>query len=71
MKELAEKKGVLPIQIALAWVMHKPGVTSPIIGARTIRQMKELVDSATVELTAEDQEYLETPYIARPVLGHS
>lgn len=70
-KELAEKKGVLPIQIALAWVMHKPGVTSPIIGARTIRQMKELVDSATVELTAEDQEYLETPYIARPVLGHS
>ena len=70
-KELAEKKGVLPIQIALAWVMHKPGVTSPIIGARTIQQMQELVDSVKVELSTEDLEYLEAPYIARPVLGHS
>ena len=70
-KALAEKKGVLPIQIALAWVMHKPGITSPIIGARTIQQLAELVASKDVELTAEEQEQLEAPYLARPVLGHS
>ncbi len=69
--ELAEKKNVKPAQIALAWVLHKPGITSPIIGARTITQLKELVAAGKIELDSEEISSLEAPYQPRPVLGHS
>ncbi len=69
-KEIAEQKGVKPIQIALAWILHKGGVVSPIVGVRNSNQIDELIGSVDVELSEEDMNKLEEPYRPRGVLGH-
>lgn len=63
--ELAEKKGVPPAQIALAWVLHQPGISSPIIGATKISHIEDGVAALDVELSQEECEYLEEPYLPR------
>jgi len=68
--ELAKRKGVLPIQIALAWVTGRPGVTAPIIGASRLEQLDQLVEGLSVELTDQDKMFLEERYVPHPVLGH-
>jgi aryl-alcohol dehydrogenase-like predicted oxidoreductase len=52
---LAETKGVAPSQFALAWVMGQPGVTSPIIGPRTMEQMEDNLAALEVKITDEDR----------------
>jgi aryl-alcohol dehydrogenase-like predicted oxidoreductase len=42
------------LQIALAWVMHQPTITSPIVGANTVEQLKEILGALEVKLTAEE-----------------
>ncbi|MDX1413032.1 MAG: aldo/keto reductase [Candidatus Promineifilaceae bacterium] len=68
---LAEKHGVKPAQIALAWLLHKPGVVAPIIGASKMAHLEEAVTAVTIQLSAEEINYLEEPYQPHPVLGHS
>ena len=51
---VAEEKGVTLSQFALAWVMQQPGVTSPIIGPRTMEQLEDNLKAADIELTPED-----------------
>ncbi|MCB9076196.1 MAG: aldo/keto reductase [Anaerolineaceae bacterium] len=69
--DLAGQKGVKPAQIALAWLLHRPGVTAPIIGASKMSQLEEAVAALDIRLTTEDCQYLEEPYQPHPVLGHS
>lgn len=69
--ELAEQKGVKPIQIALAWLLHQPGVTAPIIGASKMHHLEEAVAALDISLTTEESQYLEEPYQPHPILGHS
>ena len=69
--ELASQKGVKPAQIALAWLLHRPGVTAPIIGASKMSHLEEAVAALDISLTTEDCQYLEEPYQPHPVLGHS
>lgn len=54
MREIAEDHGVPVGQIALAWLLHQPAVTSPIIGARTVEQLTEMIGAT--ELTLSDSE---------------
>lgn len=68
--ELATRKGVLPIQIALAWVSSQPAVTAPIVGVTRLEQMDQLVAGLSVELTTEDRASLEEHYVPHAVLGH-
>ncbi|MDP3720546.1 MAG: aldo/keto reductase [Acidobacteriota bacterium] len=68
--ELAKRKGVLPIQVALAWVANRPGVTAPIIGASRLEQLDQLVEGLSVELADEEQKFLEERYVPHRVLGH-
>lgn len=68
--ELAAKRGVKPTQIALAWLLHQPAVTSPIIGASKIEHLKEAVEAVDLELSDEELKFLEAPYKPHPVLGH-
>jgi len=68
--ELAERQGVKPAQIALAWLMGKPGVVAPIIGASKMYQLEEAVAAVAVKLSDEDRAYLEEVYQPHPVLGH-
>ena len=68
--DLAEKYGYSRAQIALAWVLHKPGITSPIIGATKMRHLEEAVAALDITLAEDDLAYLEEPYRPHPVLGH-
>ena len=67
--DLAKKRGVSNAQIALAWMLHKPGITSPIIGATKPHHLEEAVKALEVRLTREDIGYLEEPYQPHQVLG--
>jgi aryl-alcohol dehydrogenase (NADP+) len=66
-KSLAKGRGVTPAQIALAWVLSKPFVTSPVIGATKMSQLDELVAAADIELDAEEIASLEACYQPHPV----
>ncbi|MEZ4621723.1 MAG: aldo/keto reductase [Caldilineaceae bacterium] len=68
--ELANQKGVKPAQIALAWLLHRPGVTAPIIGATKMYQLDEAIAAAEIKLSAEEMKQLEQQYQPHRVLGH-
>jgi aryl-alcohol dehydrogenase-like predicted oxidoreductase len=67
---VAEGHGVSPAQIALAWLLHKPGVTAPIVGVRSIRHLEESVNAVSVSLTEAEMQMLEDAYEPHPILGH-
>jgi len=67
---VAEQKGVLPIQVALAWVMSKPGVVAPIVSATRLEQLDQLIDGMTITLTPDEVLRLEEPYVPHRILGH-
>lgn len=69
--EAATRKGVLPIQVALAWILRQPGVAAPIIGATKPEQLDQLVDGLSATLSDADAVFLEERYVPRGVLGHS
>lgn len=67
---LAEERGVKPAQLALAWMLHKPGITAPIIGASKMYQLEEAVAALEIELSPAEIAQLEEPYLPHPILGH-
>jgi aryl-alcohol dehydrogenase (NADP+) len=67
--ELAESLGVTPAQTALAWLLSKPGVTAPIIGASKPGHIDEAVKALSLNLDEEQIRALEEPYLPHPVLG--
>jgi 1-deoxyxylulose-5-phosphate synthase len=67
--DLARKRGVSNAQIALAWMLHKPGVTAPIIGATKPHHLQEAVKALEIHLSEVEIEYLEEPYQPHQVLG--
>jgi aryl-alcohol dehydrogenase (NADP+) len=69
--ELAQQRGVAPAQIALAWLLHKPGITAPIIGATKMLQLDEASAALEIRLTDNEITALEPSYVPHPVLGHS
>jgi len=68
--ELAARRGVKPTQVALAWLLAKPGVTAPIVGASKITHLDEAVAALDLRLDAAEMTFLEEPYQPHPVLGH-
>ena len=69
--EVAKKRGVSAAQVALAWVLQAPGVTSPIVGATKTQQLKDLIGAIDLKLSAEEVAALEKPYKPHGVLGHA
>jgi len=69
--ELAQQRSVTPSQIALAWLLHQPGVTAPIIGASKMTHLEENIAAIDIELSPEELDTLQEPYLPHPVLGHS
>ena len=69
--EIAEKRGVKNAQIALAWILAKPGVAAPIIGASKPYQLEDALAALEMKLDAEEMRKLEEPYEPHPILGHS
>jgi 1-deoxyxylulose-5-phosphate synthase len=69
--EIARKRGVPNMQVALAWILQRPGITAPIIGATKLNHLEEAVATLNLKLDAEDLKALAEPYQPHPILGHS
>ncbi|KAH9848625.1 Aldo/keto reductase [Lenzites betulinus] len=69
-EELAKKKGVSMAQISTAWVLAKPGVTAPIIGTTSLKNLEDILGALDVKLTEEEIKYLEEPYQPVAIVGH-
>ena len=67
---LAEERGFSPAQIALAWLLHKPAVTAPIVGATKLGHVDDAIAALEVKLSEEEIARLEAPYRPHPILGH-
>jgi 1-deoxyxylulose-5-phosphate synthase len=68
---IAEKRGVPRIHIALAWLLQKEPVTSPIIGATKISHLEDAIGSLSIKLTPEEMASLEEPYVPHSIVGHN
>lgn len=68
--EVAEQRGVTPAQIALAWVLHQPVVTAPIVGATKMPHLEQAVEAVDIELSEDERTYLEELYQPQRILGH-
>lgn len=68
--DLARRRDVPRVHIALAWLLQKSPVTAPIIGATKISHLDDAVGALSVTLTADEVAYLEEPYVPHPVVGH-
>jgi aryl-alcohol dehydrogenase-like predicted oxidoreductase len=71
LSELAEKRGVKMATLGLAWVLSKPGITAPIVGATKPHHLTDAVAALDVTLTKEEIGSLEEPYVPHTVLGFS
>jgi 1-deoxyxylulose-5-phosphate synthase len=69
--ETAEKLGTKPAVVALAWVLSKPYVTAPIIGASKPHHLADAVAATELKLDARTIAKLEEPYHSKPVAGHT
>jgi 1-deoxyxylulose-5-phosphate synthase len=67
--EIATKRGVTNAQVALAWILGKSGVSSPIIGASKMTHLDQAIDALKIQLDESEIEALEEPYEPHPVLG--
>lgn len=68
-KEIAKKKGVPTSQLALAWLLQKRQVVSPIIGPTKMTHLEDAVAALKVKLTDEEMAYVEEKYPAKPTYG--
>ena len=68
---VAERKGVKPMQVALAWVLSNPAITAPIIGASKPNHIDDAVGALEVRLDEADVKALTAPYRSKPVLDHN
>jgi aryl-alcohol dehydrogenase-like predicted oxidoreductase len=68
--EVAAERGVTPAQVALAWLLHKRGVTAPIVGATKLGHLEDALAAERLELSPDELKRVEEPYLPHPVLGH-
>jgi 1-deoxyxylulose-5-phosphate synthase len=70
LEEVARSKGASPSQVALAWLLNKKGVVSPVVGPTKTEQLEDLVGAVDLKLKPSDMKQLEEPYMPHPILGH-
>jgi aryl-alcohol dehydrogenase (NADP+) len=68
--EVARRRGVAPARVALAWLLHQPGVVAPIVGASKTHHLDDALAALELELDEAELETLAEPYQPHPVLGH-
>lgn len=69
--EIAKERGVTGSQVALAWILSKPYVHSPIIGATKMEHLNQAIAALDIKLSDEEIKRLEEPYQPHPILGHA
>ncbi|MFW6388236.1 MAG: aldo/keto reductase [bacterium] len=68
---VAEEHGRPPAQIALAWLLHNPDVSAPIVGASKMPHLDDAIAAVDITLSGDEMERLESAYVPHPILGHS
>jgi 1-deoxyxylulose-5-phosphate synthase len=68
--DVATDKGVKPAQVALAWMLGRPGITAPIVGATKIEHLEDALGAVDLTLSDKDVERIESPYQPHPIRGH-
>jgi len=66
---VAESRGVSPAQVALAWILHRPGVIAPIVGATKLAHVEDALAATTLTLSTDELALLEAPYRPHPSLA--
>jgi aryl-alcohol dehydrogenase-like predicted oxidoreductase len=69
-QQVAAARGVPTAQVALAWLLAKPGVTAPIVGSTKLSHLQDALAAEELTLTDDEVAALEKPYVPHPVLGH-
>ena len=69
--EVAAARGVPAAQVALAWLLHKPGVTAPIVGATKLEHLDDALAAEQLTLEPAEIERLEEPYAPHSIAGHA
>jgi 1-deoxyxylulose-5-phosphate synthase len=69
-REVAERRGLPPAQVALAWLLQRPGVTAPIVGATKLRHLEDAIAAEQLELSDDEVRQLEEVYVPHAVAGH-
>ena len=67
--EVAAARGVPSAQVALAWLLHRPGVTAPIVGATKLEHLDDALAAEALSLSDDEMAQLEEPYVPHPVSG--
>lgn len=68
---LADERGLPPAQLALAWLLGRPGVSAPIVGASKVGHLDDAIAAVEVSLSGEEAARLEAPYRPHRIIGHS
>jgi len=68
--EVASERGVASAQVALGWLLHKPGVTAPIVGATTVDHLAQAIAAERLSLSEDEIARLEEPYVPHAISGH-
>ena len=68
--KVAAERGLPAAQVALSWLLHKRGVTAPIVGATKLGHLADALAAEQVALDEDEISRLEEPYVPHPVLGH-
>lgn len=68
--EVAEEKDVTPAQIALAWLLNKPVITSPIVGFSKVEYVESAIEALEIKLSSDDIKHMEEPYIPHSTMGN-
>ncbi|MFL6072676.1 MAG: aldo/keto reductase [Mycobacteriales bacterium] len=69
-RAVAAERGVAPAQVALSWLVSRPGVTAPIVGATRLAHLEDALAATTLALSDDEVARLEAPYRPHPVRGH-
>ncbi|EPQ52791.1 Aldo/keto reductase, partial [Gloeophyllum trabeum ATCC 11539] len=69
-EELANKRSASMAQVSIAWILAKEGVTAPIVGTTSLKNLEDIIGGVKIKLSPDEIKYLEEPYRPQSVIGH-
>ncbi|KAF9485933.1 aryl-alcohol dehydrogenase [Pholiota conissans] len=69
-EEIAKKRDISMAQVGIAWVLSKDGVSAPIVGTTSLKNLEDIIAGVHVKLTEEEIKYLDAPYKPTSIIGH-
>ncbi|KAJ3565124.1 hypothetical protein NP233_g7841 [Leucocoprinus birnbaumii] len=70
-EEIAKKRDISMAQVSIAWMLTKDPSAAPIVGTTSLKNLQDILEAVNVTLTSEEMQYLEEPYRAQAIIGHT